>query len=261
MTQDIIAKLTDLIVAFLPKFALAMLTLLVGFWAIGWATRWINLYFRKREFDPTVERFVSSIINVALKVMLLLSAAGLFGVQTTSFIAIFSALAFAVGTALSGSLGHFASGILVLIFRPYQVGDLVVLSGQTGYVEEIQMFNTVLITEDNRKVVIPNGVVTSSVITNISGQGTIRVDMTFSTGHGVDIDQVRALVLDVAKTCPTLLKNKTVEVWVGHVSGGGAKFNVRPWCKSEDYWPTYYYFQEHVKKAFARAGVPDPGQE
>lgn len=257
MDTDFLASLPQMALSYLPKLAMALLTLFVGSWAIGWVAQIVNVAFRKRDFDPTVQRFLSSLISVALKVMLLLSVAGMFGIPTTSFIAIFTALAFAIGTALSGSLGHFASGVMLLIFRPYKVGDLVMLAGQTGDVEEVQMFNTVLRTPDNKRIIIPNSLVTGSIISNISGQGEIRVDMDYSVGNDANMNKVRAAIQEVADACPTLLKTKPVDIYVNGGVPGGTKILVRPWCKSEHYWDTYFHFQEGIREAFGRHGIPD----
>lgn len=261
MDTDFLASLPQMALSYLPKLALALLTLLVGSWAIGWVTQIVNAAFRKRDFDPTVQRFLSSLVNVALKVMLLLSVAGMFGVQTTSFIAIFTALAFAIGSALSGSLGHFASGVMLLIFRPYKVGDLVMLAGQTGDVEEVQMFNTVLRTQDNKRIIIPNSLVTGSIISNISGQGEIRVDMDYAVGNEANMNTIRAAIQEVADACPTLLKTKPVDIYVNGAAPGGTKLLVRPWCKSEHYWDTYFFFQEGIRDAFGRHHIPEPKLE
>lgn len=258
MNTEILATYTQMALAYLPTLALALLTLLIGFWIIGRITQVTHLGFQKRNFDPTVERFLTSLINVGMKVMLLLSVAGMFGIQTTSFIAIFTALAFAVGTALSGSLGHFASGVMLLTFRPYKVGDLVTIAGYTGHVDEIQMFNTVLLTDDNKKISVPNGVVTGNVITNISGQGEIRVDMNYAVGVAADMAQVREAVLQVGRDCPTVLQTKAVDVFVNGMTPGSTQLVVRPWSKSEHYWDTYFFFQENVRKAFAAKGIPGP---
>ena len=171
--ENYLSQFTNAAIQYAPTVALALLTWLVGSWIINWLLRLLTDVMTKRNLDSSVRPFLVSIVEVGLKVMLLLTVAGMFGVQTTSFIAIFAALAFAIGTALSGSLAHFASGVLVLIFKPYKVGDLVTVAGQTGTVTAIQVFNTVLLTLDNKKIIVPNGAVTSGVITNISGQGQI----------------------------------------------------------------------------------------
>ena len=155
----------------------------------------------------------------------------MFGIETTSFVAIFSALAFAIGMALQGSLGHFASGVMLLVFKPYKVGDLVDLGGNVGVVEEIQVFNTILLTPDNKKIIIPNGVVTGGVIQNISGQGEIRVDMTYGIGYDDNIDQARKVIQSVADTCPQILKDKPVDIFVSELADSSVNFVVRPWAK------------------------------
>lgn len=261
MNHEILLKYTNDFIAYLPKIGLALLTLIIGYWIIGRVSQLVAGGFKRRGLDPTVQRFVTSFISVALKVMLLLSVAGMFGIQTTSFIAIFTALAFAIGTALSGSLSHFASGAMLLMFRPYKVGDLVQAGGQTGEVVEIGMFNTVLVTPDNKKIFIPNGNITSGVITNISGQGEIRVDMDYAVGNDADMDQVRAVVLEVAKASSTTLQAKPVDIFVNGQTPGGTKIVVRPWCKSEHYWDTYFYYREQLRKAFAQKGIPGPKME
>ena len=145
---DSLSDLSQLFMQYLPKIAMVVLTLVIGLWIIGWITQLLEKAMQKRGFDQTIRPFLASLVNVGLKVMLLLSVAGMFGIETTSFVAIFAALAFAIGSALSGSLGHFASGVILLIFRPYKVGDLVTIGGgQTGVVNEIQVFNTVFISQ------------------------------------------------------------------------------------------------------------------
>lgn len=259
MQTDFLQSLINSAIAFLPTLLLALLTLVLGFWIIGRVIHLLNVGFQKRNFEPTVQRFLSSMIGVALKVMLLLSVAGMFGIQTTSFIAIFTALAFAVGSALSGSLGHFASGVMVLVFRPYKVGDLVTLAGgQTGTVEEIQMFNTVLMTLDNKKIMIPNGLVTGNIITNISGQGEIRVDMTYAVSNEADMAKVRQAVAEVSAACPHVLQARPTGVVVNFMTPGGTRLLVLPWCKSEHYWDVYFFFQENVRAAFARHNIAGP---
>lgn len=253
-------KLSGMVTEYAPKVVGAILTLVIGFMVIGWIVGMVRKTMQKRDFDPTITPFLTSLLSVGLKVMLLLSVAGMFGVETTSFIAIFSAMAFAIGMALQGSLGHFASGVMLLIFKPYRVGDLVDLGGQVGVVEEIQVFNTVLKTPDNKKVIVPNGVVTGGIITNISGQGEIRVDMTFGIGYDDDIDKARDIIHQVAQRCPQVLKDKDVDVLVSELADSSVNFAVRPWAKSEHYWDVFFFMHENIKKEFDKAniGIPFP---
>lgn len=252
-------KFSELITIYAPKVAGAILTFIIGFWIIGRVTNAIRRTMEKRGVDETVRPFLTSLISVGLKVLVLLSVAQMFGVETTSFVAIFGALAFAIGMALQGSLGHFASGVLILIFKPYKVGDLVDLAGgNVGTVKEIQIFNTVLETLDNKNIIVPNGVVTSSVITNISGQEIIGVELTFGIGYEDDIDKAREIILKTGEECPWILDDPAQTVVVGSLGDSSVNLNTRPFCKSDHYWDTLFYMNEHVKKAFDKQGISIP---
>ena len=180
---------TSLVTVWLPRLLGALVTLLIGFWLANRITSITDKAMQRRQFDATLRPFIRSLVSVGLKVLVLLSVAGMFGLETTSFIAVFGAMAFAVGLALQGSLGHFASGVLILVFKPYKVGDLVEVGGHLGIVSEVQVFNTVLTSLDNQVIIVPNGVVTSGVIKNLNGLGVRRVDMTFGISYTDDIDK------------------------------------------------------------------------
>lgn len=256
--ENYLDKITSMSIEYAPRVLLALITLLVGFWLIGWISKTISKTLSKRNVDETIQPFITSFVSVGLKIMLLFSVASQFGIETTSFIAIFSALTFAIGLALQGSLGHFASGVMLLIFKPYKVGDLVDLADKVGFVEAIQVFNTILRTVDNKRVIIPNGVVTSGIITNISGQGEIRVDMTFGIGYSSDIDKARTVIHEVAQSCKQVLKDKEVDIFVSELADSSVNFVVRPWAKSEHYWDVYFYMHENIKKAFDKATIEIP---
>ena len=248
-----------LVMEYGPTLLLAIVTLIVGFWIIGWVVRLISNLMAKNGIDETIRPFLTSLVGVGLKIMLLLSVAGMFGVETASFIAIFGALAFAVGMALQGSLGHFASGVMLLVFKPYKVGDLVEIGGgQTGTVEGIQIFNTVLKTLDNKRIIIPNGVVTSNIMTNISGQGTVGVELEYGIGYDDDIDKAKSVILQVAKECPYILDDPAPGVVVGSLGESSVNLNTRPFVKSENYWDAFFYMQENVKKALDKNGISIP---
>ena len=244
--------------AYLPKVLFALLTLVIGFWIANRIARLISKALERNKVETTVIPFLSSIANTIMKVMVLISVAGMFGIETTSFVALIGAAGLAIGLALQGSLGHFASGVLLLIFRPYKVGDLVSVAGFTGEVESIQVFNTVLKTLDNKRIIVPNGAVTAGAITNISGQGTIRVDMIFAVAGDEDIDQVRASVQRAADACPLILKTPPIDILVNGHEVGIMKFDVRPWCNAAHYWDVYSFMQEHVKKQFVKDGIRAP---
>lgn len=256
--QDYLARFTDMAIEYAPSVLVAILTLIIGFWIIGWITGILRKTLLKRGVDESITPFLVSLVNVGLKVLLLLSVASKFGVETTSFVAILGAMAFAIGMALQGSLGNFASGVMILLFKPYKVGDLVDVQGHVGVVEEIQIFNTILMTPDNKKVILPNAVVTSGAITNISGQGEIRVDMTFGIGYSDDIDKAKAIIQQVADTCPQVNKDKPVDIFVSELADSSVNFAVRPWADSAHYWDVFFFMHENIKKEFDKQGVSIP---
>ncbi len=210
-----------------------------------------------RNMDNTIRPFFVSLIDVSLKLILFLVIANTFGFETTSFVVVLSSLAFAVGLALQGSLGHFASGILLLILKPYRVGDEIEVADTTGFVDEIQVFNTILRTRDNRKVIIPNGVITSGSIINVSGQGDRRVDMVFSVAENNDVDHVRRTLLHVIAGCPHVMKERPTEVFVNELEPDEMQFAVRVWCESSKYENVKFYMNEYVKKSFDEVGIND----
>ncbi|MCB0600971.1 MAG: mechanosensitive ion channel [Saprospiraceae bacterium] len=246
------------ILDYAPKVVLAILVLIIGFWIINRITLLAEKQLAKQDVDDSLQGFLKSLISIGLKIMLIFSVLGMVGVETTSFIAVLGAAGLAIGLALQGSLANFAAGVLILFFKPYRTGDLVTLDGHTGVVQAIQIFNTVLLTPDNRKVIIPNAVATSGSMINISGPGKIRVDMTFGIGYSDDLDLARSVIEQVNAKCPYLLSDHKTDILVHDLGNSSVNFAVRPWCSSSDYWNTYFYFQENIKKAFDREGVSIP---
>lgn len=252
-------KLSELFTLYAPKVIGALLTIIIGFWLAGVITRAAKRAMERRGMDASVRPFIGSLINVAIKVMVLIAAAGMFGIETTSFIAVFGALAFAIGMALQGSLGHFASGVLILTFKPFKVGDLVEIGGgKRGVVEEIQVFNTVLATKDNKRIILPNALVTNNPITNISGQGLLGVELTFGISYNDDIDKARDIILQVGKSCPHILEEPVQAVVVATLGDSSVNLATRPFCDPAKYWDVYFYMQENVKKEFDKQGISIP---
>ena len=241
------------------RIGTALLILVIGFWVAKRLTKVMTRQLAKSNTDDTIINFARSAVGTGLKILVIIVAAGQVGVETASFIAVIGALAFAIGFALQGTLGHFAAGVMLLFFRPYKVGDLVTIGGgQTGTVEEVQIFNTILATLDNKRIIIPNGTVTSNIITNISGQGIIGVELTFGIGYGDDIDKARGIILRVGEECPYVLSEPAQGVVVANLGESSVDLATRPFAKSEDYWNAFFYLQEHVKKAFDREGISIP---
>lgn len=261
--ENYFSKIADMAVTYAPKVLLAIITLIIGIWLSNKLASLTKHYLRKANVDETVVPFLSSIISVILKILVIISVASMFGIETTSFVALIGAAGLAIGLALQGSLGHFASGVLLLIFKPYKVGDLVEIAGRTGNVLEIQVFNTVLQTLDNKRIFVPNGSVTSGPIVNISGQGILRVDMQYLVSGSEDIDKVLNVLKEVAASCPYVLKEPASDILINSQEIGITKFDVRPWCNSEHYWDVYYYMQENVKRQFVAQHIktPKPGMD
>ncbi len=256
--EEIIPKITEAAIGWAPTVAKAILTLIVGFWIIKKIVGFAENIMYKRGLDESLTKFLSSLFSIGLKVMLLFTVIGMFGVSTTSFLAIFSALMVGIGMALNGSLGHLASGVMLMIFKPFKVGDLVDLNGNVGTVEAINAFNTTLATLDNKRIIIGNTTVTSNTITNISGQGTVGVDMTFGIGYNDDIDKARSVIQSVIDRCPHILKDPSPMIKVSELADSSVNFLIRPWCNSQNYWDVYFFMNEEVKKAFDKEGVGIP---
>lgn len=237
------------------KVLLAILTLVIGLWIIGQLTRLLARVLNRRHVDRDVQPFLLSLVSGLLRVLLLLSVAGMLGIETTSFVAIVGAAGLAVGLALQGSLANFAGGVLILTFKPFRVGDLVTAQGFTGNVEAIQIFNTILLTLDNKTIILPNGPLSTSPITNISGKGLIRVDLTFAAGNQNKLDDTLASLRRVVAACPTALKDRAHDVLVNHVSADAIIFDVRVWNHPDHYWDTYYFVQENVVRQFETDGI------
>ncbi|MBT8189437.1 MAG: mechanosensitive ion channel [Bacteroidia bacterium] len=259
-TTGIIQKITDMTIMYLPKVLLAMITLIIGLWIIKKIVGVIQKIMLRRGFDETLGNFLCSVIGIIFKVMLLLSVVSMFGVNTTSFVAIMGALMVGVGMALNGTLGHAAAGVMLMIFKPFKVGDLVKIGGNAtvGSVEAINAFNTTLKTLDNKRIIIANSNVTGNDITNISGQGEVGVELTFGIGYGDSIDKARQVILDIGRACPYILDSPEQGVVVAEWGDSSVNLATRPFCKSEHYWDTMFYMKENVKKAFDKEGIGIP---
>lgn len=258
--EKFLEKFWQLVIDYTPKVIMAVITLIIGLWIIARISAWLTKAIEKSGADLSLAKFISSLINIGLKIMILLSVASIFGVDTTSFIAIFSALMVGIGMALNGMLGHAASGVLLLIFEPFKVGDLVKIgSNQTqGTVDAVNAFNTTLKTLDNKRIIIGNSNVMGNDITNISGQGEIGVELVYGIAYGGSIDKAREVILEVGRSCPYILDEPKHEVFVTELADSSVNLITRPFCKSEHYWETFYYMQENVKKAFDKNDVDIP---
>ncbi len=251
-------QITELAIAYAPKVLGAIITLFVGFWLAKILANRLRKILEKNEVDASLIPFLHSLVSILIKVMVLFSAASMFGLEVTSFVAIFSALAFAVGMALQGNLSHMAAGILILFFKPFRVGHFIVSQGYSGTVREIQIFNTILTTLDNRIIIIPNGAIMSGPIENLTANDMRKVPMTFGIGYKDDIDKAREVIKKVADGCQHIDHSQPVDILVTELADSSVNFAVRPWCKTADYWTVYAYMHEHIKKAFDKEGIGIP---
>lgn len=253
-------SITEMIIGYAPKVLGAILTLVIGFWVVNIIATKTRKMMENRKLDASLIPFLSSVISIGLKMLVLISAASMFGFEVTSFVAVFGALALAIGMALQGNLSHLAAGVMILFFRPFRVGDFIVTNGYSGTVKEIQIFNTILTTLDNRVIIIPNGTITSSPLENLTMNAVRKVPMTFGISYAADIDKARTVIQQVADSCPKILHDQPVDILVSELADSSVNFAVRPWCKTEDYWDVNFYMHENIKKEFDKnnIGIPFP---
>lgn len=248
----------DMIVNYGPELLLAIVTLILGLWVIKFFTKSFRKFLLAREVDPSLIPFSVSLFGTALKVLLVLSILGMVGVEVTSFIAILGAASFAVGLALQGSLQNFAGGVMILIFRPFKVGDYIEGGGHSGTVKAIQIFNTILKTPDNKTIIIPNGGLSTSSLVNYSTEATRRLDMKFGIGYKDDIDKAIGILQEMAQSDERVMKDPPPFTGVIELGDSSVNIAFRVWCQSSEYWNLHFYFQENVKKRFDKEGITIP---
>lgn len=228
----------------------AILILVVGLWLAKVLTKSLLKTLDKRNVDPTLSKFVTALTRIALITFVILAAINRVGIQTTSFVAVLGAAAFAVGFALQGSLSNFASGVMLIIFRPVKVGDFIEGAGQSGTVEEVGIFVTVLNTPDNKVIYIPNSKLMGDSIINYSVKDKRRVDMVFGISYSDDIDKAKKVINQIISNDPRILKDPAPQIVVSALADSSVNFNVRPWVNSSDYWGVYFDVTEAIKKSF-----------
>lgn len=251
-------RLIDWLFTYGPKVLGAIVVFVLGIYVINWLTRQMSRSMERRQIDFSLQSFLRSMISIGLKILLLITVAGMLGIQTTSFIAVVGALGLAVGLALQGSLANFAGGVLMLVFKPFKVGDLIESQGQTGVVSEIQIFNTILLTPENKTVILANGAVSNNTIINYSKHGNLRVDITMTVSPSNDIQKVKKVVEDELMNFPKVLKDPKPSVNVQRVGDGMITLAVRPFATVADYWDVYFGVQEKLKNAFDQNDIVAP---
>jgi small conductance mechanosensitive channel len=259
--QEYIDAMGKTIATFAPSILGALVVIIIGFWVAGMLTRVVSKMLDRSKVEPSLKSFALSLVSIGLKVMVIISAAGVIGVETTSFVAILGAASFAIGLALQGSLANFAGGALILFFKPYKIGDLVEAQGFKGVVQEIQIFTTVLAAPGGQKIIVPNGAISNGSIVNFSdAKGSVILDQTFGIGYTDDIDQARKTIKEVIAACPYINQDVEPTIVVSELADSSVNFLVRTGVTVETYWDAFAFMNENIKKSFDKAsiGIPFP---
>lgn len=257
--EDITTYLIELAKKYAPGIAFALITLLVGFWIIRLIMRVVRKKVATRV-EPELQGFLEGLISVTLNIMLMISVITILGVKTTSFIAILGAASLAIGLALQGSLSNLASGILIIVQKPYKIGDFIEVEGNMGYVREINFFKTVLDTLENKQVLIPNEIITRKQLLNHFSQPARRIEVIMKVHISEDTNHVRETIYKIIEEEDYILKSKMGATIVGLkvITDYSMEFSSRVWCDSSKYWDAYYGIHEAFKKGFDAAGIKPP---
>ncbi|RMH61336.1 MAG: mechanosensitive ion channel family protein [Calditrichaeota bacterium] len=256
--QSYITYVVDLAVKYAPKLATALVVLFVGLWIVRVIAKGFVKATNKTEMDKSLQKFLSSLLNMGLKAMLIISVIQMVGIETTSFVAVLGAAGLAVGLALQGSLANFAGGVLILIFKPFKVGEYIEGAGVSGTVDAIEVLATTLKTPDNKVIFVPNGALAGSTIVNYSREATRRVDFTFGIGYNDDLQKARQVLMRLIEKDTRILKDPAPFVAVGNLGDSTVDFTVRVWVNAPDYWAVYFDMTERVKETFDAEGISIP---
>lgn len=256
--ENITQQLYQFATSYGIKIIGAILILIVGRIAAGIIRRLVGRLLERMKADPSIISFVKSFVYILILVFTVVAALSKFGVETTSFVAILGAAGFAIGFAMQGSLSSFAAGVLILVFKPYRVGDFIDAAGTMGTVKEIRLFNTILASPDNIKVIVPNSKIYGDVIKNITGYDTRRVDMVFGIGYSSSIPKAAEILMRIMKEDGRVLAEPAPMVAVSELADSSVNFVARPWVKKEDYWGVKFDVTEKVKAEFDAAGIEIP---
>ena len=246
-----IQKGIDKVVEVLPSILMGVAALVIGLWLIKKLMKVVTVAFNKSGFSKEIGSFLTSIINIMLKIFLFLSVAGIIGIDTAAFIGVLAAASFAVGMALQGSLSNFAAGIIILIFKPYKVDDWVEVQEKFGKVEDIQIFNTIVSTPGRKVLIIPNGEVISGIVTNFSKKGVIRMELNVTMPYEESFPKVKEIIMKELTSIDKVLNDPLPEIGIETFDSHNIVLAVRPYVIPDDYWDVYYTAYEKIKAAFS----------
>jgi len=257
--ENLSERIYGIVSVYGPKLIGAIITLIIGMWLISVLTRALRKRFEKQNMEPSLRGFLNSMIGILLKTMLWVSVIGMMGVQMTSFIAILGAAGLAVGMALSGTLQNFAGGVMILIFKPFKTGDFIQAQGHAGVVNEIQIFNTILKTPDNKTIIIPNAGLSTGSMINFSTEEKRRVDFVFGIAYGDDVDKAKEVLMKLIKADKRILSEPAEPfIAVTELADSSVNLVVRVWAEAANYWGIYFDLTEQVYKTFDKEGLNIP---
>ena len=256
--SQVLQQVTTLCIEAGKSILLAILIFVVGRYLIKFINRMIGRMMERKKVEPTIQSFLKSFINVLLTILLIITTVSALGVNTTSFAALLASAGVAVGMALSGNLQNLAGGIILLLFKPYKVGDYIEAQGVSGTVKEIQIFHTIILTVDNKQVYVPNGALSSGSVINYSSEPLRRVDITVSVEYGTEVEVVKQALEDIIKADDRILTDPEPFVALGNLSSSSIDFTVRTWVKGADYWPVYFDLTRNVYQKFNQRGIKFP---
>lgn len=236
----------------------AIVIWIIGSWVIKKIINGAKAVMSKGDYDASLQKFLSNLLGWVLKIVLIIVVLGTVGVETTSFAALIAAAGLAIGLALQGSLGNFAGGVLIMIFKPFKIGDLIEAQGEIGAVKEIEIFTTKLIGLSNKEIIIPNGSLSNGNIINYTTEGTRRVDLTIGVSYDADIKKTKEVLMNVLTSHPKVLKDPAPSVNVSELADSSVNFAVRPWSKTADYWDVFFDITENAKIELDKAGIEIP---
>ena len=256
--DKILDQLTSIATSWGLKVVGVLVVLLFAWIIAGWVHRRMTRSFDKRKFDVTLGRFFAGLAKWGILTGAILGCLGVFGIQTASFAAVIAAAGLAIGLAFQGSLANFAAGVMLLVFRPFKVGDLIKVAGELGFVEAIDLFTVELKTLDNRMIIVPNKSIFGSNIENITGHPIRRVDVDVGVEYGADLDETRKVLETAIPKIPGLIKDEESYVFLKGLGASSVDYQMRVWCKTDDYWDVYQATIYHAKKALDDAGMGIP---
>ncbi len=251
-------KFINMAIDYAPSLIGAILAYVIGSWIINMLSKGMSKIMSARHLDPTLQSFLLSLFKAVMLIMLIISVIGMLGVNTTSFAALIAGAGLAIGGAMNGSLGNLAGGVMLMFFRPFKKGDLIEAQGAIGDVQEIGMLNTTIISPDKKTVIIPNGPLSTGIITNYTTNGFLRVDLVMAIAPDMEIEKARKVATEAMLTLEQVLREPAPEVSVLKVGDGMTTLAIRPYCAQADYWIVYFGVQELVKNAFDKAGIAAP---